>query len=136
MHFGKRNPRLRYFLNETRVASVSSVKDLGVVVSVTLDFFVHTERIVHRAGNFLRRTEYRCKLPRHALEMVDVIDRLYKIDMKMFRKIIEEKTSFDELSVLRHSHTRNGFIVSAHSVPETVPLEEHFAWGMAKVVNT
>ena len=89
----------------------------------------HVAKLRKVDTRFIRRVEYRCILPKLSLEIVDVMDRLNKIDVQLFRKLIRTEVSFDEVFVLRHATIRSGFVLSTHTVPKTVTLEQHYIHG-------
>lgn len=63
-------------------------------------------------ARFPRHVEESCGLNRHTLEMVDVIVRLIKTDIKALRKLVLEEHSFDEFFVLLHRDSRLGLTLS------------------------
>ena len=77
------------------------------------------QKLVRR---FLRTVEYRYRFPRSELETVHIVDRLRKIDMRVFRGLIRNEPVFDEFFTLRYSRTRSGFSLNAHSAPRSVGL--------------
>ena len=93
------------------------------------------ERLEKVQNKFLRRVEYRCKLERHSLEIVDLMVRLRKADLRILRKMIKNEELFDEFFTLRPTSTRSGFVLEPHSRAKTDRVRQQFAWRMDKVIR-
>ena len=53
MHFGNKNPMHTYTLNGQQLDSITSEKDLGVMVDNKLKFHVHTAAVTKKANQML-----------------------------------------------------------------------------------
>ena len=84
---------------------------------------------------FSRRVEFRCGLERRSLELVDIIDRFHKADLRVLRKIMKNDDCFDEFFELSYRNTRRGFSLAPKTRAATVKLEQGFAWRIVDLIR-
>lgn len=84
---------------------------------------------------FLRKVEARCGLQRHEIETMDIGDRLKKIDIVYFRKMIRNENVFEQFFDLNATSSRRGFVLSARTRAKTKIVHDQFAWRMTSVIN-
>ena len=53
MHFGNRNPKHLYYLNDHILKDTQSEKDLGVIIDVKLKYHIHTAAATKKANQIL-----------------------------------------------------------------------------------
>ena len=87
-------------------------------------------------NRFLRRVEFRCKLPRHCLELPTVADRMTKADMKQLRKIIRDEERFDDLFDIRYTTSRAGFVIKPKTQAKTQKINHLFPWRVTRIINS
>ena len=84
---------------------------------------------------FLSRVEFRCLLEPNSLEMVDIVDRLDKADMRALRSLVAREEWLDQFFVLHATTSRRRPSIASLSRPRTVKLQQQFAWRVVDKVN-
>ena len=93
------------------------------------------EKLRKLQRRFLARVEFRCGLAPRSLDMVDIVDRYEKADIRALRRMIRSDATFDEFFVLRSTSSRHGFALAPHSRAHTDHMAHQFAWRLTNVIN-
>ena len=90
------------------------------------------ERMQNR---FLRRVEFRCRLPRGSVQLLTISERFDQVDMTYLRRLIRDEPRFDQLFDLCASRSRSGFVLRAKALSRSATVSHIFPWRVSSKIN-